>query len=179
MTSFTRKILVILIFSMLTGVGTTYADKTLRGKLRTNKSLVTRQPANSQQPTAVYDTITANTQDGIKLSGYDKPLNSRKESLFVTNKLNRSLYGVEIHLTYTDLNGRMLHETTELIRAEIPAGTTRRIDFRSWDVQNSFYYYKSRKPKTSNVTPFMVACEVTRYISLSPKETDDTANGGD
>ncbi|MDE6121955.1 MAG: hypothetical protein K2F76_01830, partial [Duncaniella dubosii] len=108
------------------------AEKTLRGKLKVEK---TQSNENDRQ--FAFDTITAVSQTDVRLSGYDKPLNSRKESLFISNNTEREITAVEIRMTYKDMQGRMFHETERLLRADIPAGATRRVEFPSWDTQNS------------------------------------------
>ena len=141
------------------------ADRTLRGRLRTDAAAMAGQPE-SDSARLRFDTIRTPRPEEVRLSGYDKPLASRVESLFVTNGLNRDICGLEIILTYTDLQGRTLHEATRRIRTDVPAGTTRRVQFPSWDTQNSFYYRHSRRPRTANVTPYDVTCRVTRYILI-------------
>ena len=138
------------------------AEKTLRGKLKVEK---TRNNGTGRQ--FAFDTITAVSQTDVRLSGYDKPLNSRKESLFISNKTEREITAVEVRMTYKDMQGRMLHETERLLRADIPAGATRRVEFPSWDKQNSFYYHKGRQPRVANVTPYSIECSVLRYFSPS------------
>ncbi|MDE5989432.1 MAG: hypothetical protein K2F88_00410 [Duncaniella sp.] len=143
------------------------ADRTLRGKLRT--AATKTSPVNRTPPTLVFDTLRTPDAEKVRLSGYDKPLNSRIESLFVSNNTGSEICGIEITLVYSDLQGRTLHQAKRLIRADIPSGTTRRIQFSSWDTQNSFYYRHSRRPRTANVTPYDVTCTVNSCI-LSPSD---------
>lgn len=147
-------------------------EKTLRGKLRPNPEMVTNKGGKVDRQ-AVFDTVRVTSQTDIRLSGYDKPLNSRKESLFVTNHLSRDITAIELRLNYTDMSDRQLHETTRIIRADIPAGATRRVDFQSWDKQNSFYYHRSRQPRSTNVTPFKVSCTVTAYVWMPTDSIHD------
>lgn len=157
--------ILIAIVALLMSTTVVHADKTLRGKLKVNPDSVAEKVNKSAVKTVVSDTIVPASQDEIHLSGYDKPLNSRKESLFVSNRLDRSITAVSINLIYKDMNGRTLHEVTREVRAEIPAAGTRRIEFSSWDKQNSFYYHKGRKPRVDNVTPYDVSCTVVYYVS--------------
>ena len=64
------------------------------------------------------------------------------------------------------MQGRTLHQAVRRVRADIPSGTTRRIQFPSWDTQNSFYYRYSRRPRTANVTPYDVSCKVNSCVTL-------------
>ena len=165
MTPNTRRLnLALLTLAALLTAPNAAGEKTLRGKLRVNQEMVGGK-SGEKTSQVVFDTVRVTSQADIRLSGYDKPLNSRTESLFVTNLLTRDITAIELRMKYSDMNGRQLHEMTRLIRADIPAGSTRRIDFRSWDRQNSFYYHRSRKPRSANVTPFKVGCTVTAYVS--------------
>ena len=80
----------------------------------------------------------------IVFSGYDKTISSKIESFFITNKTE-----------YLTTESAQLHKRYERIAYPIPAGETRKIDIRTWDKQNSFYYYLSVKPRRQ-ATPFMV-----------------------
>lgn len=77
MYSVLRLLIVILAVSAFMPGHKACAEKTLRGKLKVEK---TRNNGNGRQ--FAFDTITAVSQTDVRLSGYDKPLNSRKESLF-------------------------------------------------------------------------------------------------
>ena len=136
---------------MLSVTQTAHADRTLRGKLRPDKGM-----------------LRANADSLLVIAGYDKPLNSRTESLFITNRLDRELTEVTLRLSYSDAKGRMLHEATRKLRVIIPSGATRRVEFPSWDRQQTFYYLHGRKPRTANVSPFDVACKVESAV-VSPE----------
>lgn len=140
------------------------ADKTLRGKLRTAATAKSDKEQSAAE--TAFDTICAPAADRVRLSGYDKPLGSRVESLFVSNNLGTGISEIEITLDYTDMQGRTLHQAVRRVRADIPSGTTRRIQFPSWDTQNSFYYRHSRRPRTANVTPYDVTCRVNSCVTL-------------
>lgn len=114
-------------------------------------------------PVAIGDTVVA-TDSSLVITGYDKPLRSRKETLFITNNNLRHLLAVELTLRYVDMSGRQLHESTRWIPCDIPAGETRQLSFKSWDEQLSFYYYLSRPPRTESVTPYNVECTPVRLI---------------
>ena len=149
-------IVTILVLLLLTALPLR-ADRTLRGKLRpvagSTRGATVEKPDSAA---AVFDTIPSPAPETVRLSGYDKPLGSRVESLFVSNRLDRDIIALEITLTYRDLQGRTLHEAT------------RRIQFPSWDTQNSFYYRHSRRPRTANVTPYDVTCTVRSCILAPP-----------
>lgn len=146
-----------------------HADRTLRGKLKAKKEITagTNDDANKM----VFDTVFSPSDSLIRIAGYDKPLNSRVESFFITNLLDRELTGIDVRLTYSDTSGRMLHEMTRHINVIVPPGATRRVQFPSWDRQQTFYYRRGRRPRTANVTPYDVRCTVISIII--PPATDD------
>lgn len=155
----------------LSGAFPAVADKTLRGKLRPDREAL-RFTTHTDTCTQLYDTIRPVSPEAVRLSGYDKPLASRTESLFVSNSLDREITEIELRLTYTDMRGRMLHEAVRTIRAIIPPGATRRVEFPSWDRQQSFYYHRGRKPRVADVTPYDLSCRVLScVISSSANDT--------
>ena len=91
----------------------------------------------------------------IVFSGYDKTISSKIESFFITNKTDCLLESVTIEIEYLTTDSLQLHKRYERIAYPIPAGETRKIDIRTWDKQNSFYYHLSIKPRRQ-ATPFMV-----------------------
>lgn len=94
--------------------------------------------------------------DKISFYGFDKTVNSNKESLFVVNGLDScDVVGMTLDVTYLDMKGRQLHRRDVERDCDIPSGETRRIDFPTWDTQKAFYYHKSSAPK-KQATPFNV-----------------------
>lgn len=91
----------------------------------------------------------------IVFSGYDKTISSKIESFFITNKTDCLLESITIEIEYLTTESAQLHKRYERIAYPIPAGETRKIDIRTWDKQNSFFYYLSVKPRRQ-ATPFMV-----------------------
>lgn len=142
-----------------------HADKTTRGRLQPDKALIKGKKA-GKETIRIFDTICNVAATDIRISGFDKPLSSRKETMLVSNYTDREISGLKIRFTYTDTRNRMLHEEVKEIRVTIPVGETRRIEIPSWDTQQSFYYSKSRRPRTANVTPFDVVCKVMAYYVL-------------
>ncbi len=156
---------------LLSAAHNAHADNTLRGKLKVDPRIATTAPkTDTIAPPHRLDTITTVARTDVRLSGYDKPLNSRKETLIVSNRLNRDITALKIHLVYKDTAGRTLHETEREIRADIPAGATRLIQFPSWDKQNTFFYVKGRRPRVANVTPFDVTCTITHIVSPAQQQ---------
>ena len=82
------------------------------------------------QPIAA-DTISLDADSSLlTVAGFDKPLRSRVETMFVTNHTGRQIDGVTFTIDYFDLSGRKLHSRTLTVRTTIPAGETRQVSFR-------------------------------------------------
>lgn len=103
--------------------------------------------------------ITEESQDetgyslaDIDFSGYDKPVNASKETLFITNHTDRQLCDVSFTIDYLDVNGKGLHSRTVSLRTDIPAGETRMISFPTWDTNGSFRYAGSRPSRRQAYT---------------------------
>lgn len=133
------------------------ADNTLRGRRLRPASTASAPSAPTATP---VDTVRFPADTLVELSGYDKPLRSRRESLLVTNRLPSPLTSLVISITYRDLQGRELHSADVEVRSYIPAGSTRLVSFPSWDCQQSYYYHLGQRPRTSGVTPYTVSCVV-------------------
>lgn len=79
----------------------------------------------------------------LRISGYDKTSGADRESVFITNNSSHTIHGVGLQIQYIDMKGRQLHKRDVYVKIEVPAGETRRADFRSWDVQKAFHYHLS------------------------------------
>lgn len=99
--------------------------------------------------------ISNEIAEKIQFYGFDKTISSSSESFFIVNGLDMPLSGMEIEISYFDMKGRQLNSQNVKIDCDIPAGETRRLDIKSWDIQKSFYYFQSAKPKRQ-ATPFDV-----------------------
>lgn len=97
----------------------------------------------------------------IRFLGYDKRQSANYETFLIRNEWNDTVTALEIQITYTDLSGSELHTRSESIKTELPPGTTRKADIKSWDTQKSFYYHKSRRPRTS-ATPYKVKFRIEK-----------------
>ncbi len=93
--------------------------------------------------------------DSVEYSGYAKPSSSDVETIFIRNLSDRDVVGVLFCVEYLSMSGEQLHKRMVRQKIEIPGGESRKLDFRSWDRQHSFYYYKS-SPGRSNSTPYKV-----------------------
>lgn len=137
---------------------------------RTTRKNLRLAPANITATVAAPDTIlvdsiaTADGEAPIRLSGYDKPLRSPRESLFVTNNTTLDIDGIVLALDYFDKSGRKIHSRSVTVRCDLPKGQTRKIDFASWDIQQSFYYKLSPQPRRDGASPYDIRCHATAII---------------
>lgn len=155
----THRNLILFILLLLSTAVT--AQRTTRKGLRVAKT----ESVNS------YDTVIVATKKidsnipKITLAGYDKPLRSNRETMFVTNLTNNPVKGLRLELNYYDLHGNKLHSRQCDIDCDIPAGETRQISLKSWDVQHSFVYRLSTRPKHADATPYDVVCNIIHYLT--------------
>lgn len=103
----------------------------------------------------IIDGDSIDASDKVLFSGYDKTLSSSIESMLITNELPVKIGKVSLRIVYLDMKGRMLHSRELVLTCDIPSGETRKTDFRSWDSQHTYYYYKGPAPRRS-VTPYKV-----------------------
>lgn len=162
-----NRLLILVLAALISATTFAAAQRTTR------RGLKPRSADSSVSASTGSDTITAPGTDIIAVTGYDKPLRSSVETFFVTNSTNRRITAIRLELTYTDINGNMLHSRTCDITADIPPQATRQLSIRSWDVQNSFYYRLSAMPRSKVATPYDVSCKVL-YILTQPSSTSET-----
>lgn len=112
------------------------------------------------------DTIADPRTGAIILSGYEKTNSSSRETFFATNNLgpDSTVTAIELTLTYSDSEGRMLHRRTELVRCLIPPGETRALSLPTWDTNRAFHYRGSPAPPRRRSTPFDVTSAVNRLV---------------
>lgn len=111
------------------------------------------------------DTLTGVEAKG-RISGYEKPLRSNYETALFTNRHERHVEQASLHLVYSDMKGRMLHSRKQRVNVYIKPGETGQIKWRSWDVQQAYYYHRSRRPRLSTATPYEVECRIdTLFVS--------------
>lgn len=162
---FMKRALVFITISILTCSVYATAQRTTRRGI--DKTIKTTTKQKNPGNITSGDTIISPSSETIKLSGYDKPLNATKETLFITNNTEHHLLSISINCSYLDTNGRQLHQRDVVIPCDIPPGETRIVSFPSWDKQKSFYYIRSRKPKRGIATPYNISCN-TNFIVIQP-----------
>lgn len=131
---------------------------------RTTRRGIRQKPRTQATVATAADTIFPPADSLVSLSGYDKPLRSRRETFFVTNTSPQRISAVNITLEYIDSSGRQLHSRTITIPVDIPAGETRKVDTPSWDTQLTFYYSESPPARvTTRCYPYSVTSRIN-YI---------------
>lgn len=125
------------------------------------RPLPTRERIAPAIPATAFDTIFAPTDSTVRLAGFEKPLRSYRESLFVRNNSDDTIKGLRLTLDYRDPNGNaQLHSRTVTLHDTIPPHSTRHIHFASWDRQNAFYYIHSSRPLRAQASPFDVRIDI-------------------
>lgn len=136
----------ILILMTLT-VAAACAEKTTRRHLKSIPAEVMTTTADSVTP----------RQGDVAIAGYSKPLNSTKESFFVTNHTADTITSLSVRIDYSDMTGRQLHSVVSRdLPCMIPPGETRIILKPSWDKQHIYFYHLGKQPRTAGVTPYQV-----------------------
>jgi hypothetical protein len=134
--------------------------RSTRAKLQCDSDAAwTQKVAPEQAVIAVADTLRDEAAARvIAVSGYEKPLRSRHETMLVTNRDSAlTVTSVSLDITYTDMQGRTLHKRTATASLTLPPGTTRLLDIKSWDVNQLFYYHINVPARTSSqATPYRV-----------------------
>lgn len=136
-------------------------------KQRTTRGNIGRRPLPAATGVAPSDTFFIPDSCEVRLYGYDKPLRSRRETVFVTNMTEHDITAVSVTTQYIDGKGRRFHETKRRIAVDVPPGGTRKADFPSWDTQQSFYYIGSKRPRTQG-TPYSIRQSVDTVFVIRP-----------
>lgn len=136
---------------------------TLDAQRTTRRGLKTDRTRKVETAVAEYDTLRL-PGDIIKVSGYEKPLNSSRESFHITNDGDLDIIEVAAVVSYFDYQGNELHKRETAIRADIPARSTRLVNFPSWDAQRRFYYVGGPRPR-NQAYPYDVTIEIIHVIT--------------
>lgn len=155
------KKLVIVFLSALLLTSICQAQRTTRRGLQPRREAV-------ENVRPQYDTIVEPGADHIETKGYDKPLRSRRETFFATNAGAVSVRRIAFTISYYDIDKHLLHRASHNVAADIPAGETRMVGVRSWDVQQTFYYVHSAVAhKSTSATPYDVNLKVdTLFVAI-------------
>lgn len=166
-----RRIIVILIFSLIfASVGISEAKK-VKSSLKVEKGAVTskKQRNNTKlegREILIQDSILISDNDKdiynelkkCSFAGYDKEPNSNIESFILINNSDLPVTGFKVRINYLDMQNRMLHSREITEPCFIPGKESRRFDIKSWDTQHTYYYYLGNQPKRV-ATPYQVKFE--------------------
>ncbi len=136
-------------------------------RVRTIRKGAKAARAEYRRPAAasVADTLTGELATG-RISGYDKPLRSNYETALFSNMTDRRVEQASISMIYRDSKGRMLHSCKLRVNVWVEPGETGQIKWRSWDVQQAYYYHRSRRPRLSAGTSYDAECRIdTLFVS--------------
>lgn len=149
-----KQFIVALIMCVISGAATVSAQRTTRRSLRIAQPVSTDTIA-----LQALDTVVAPVAL-VAVAGYEKPLRSRRETIHVTNlDTIRPLRLLSLDISYLDIDGNQLHQRKIDLECDIPPHATKMIDFRSWDVQNRFYYSGGPRPRVA-AYPFTINLKV-------------------
>lgn len=139
-----RILVVLTVIAVLVCGGDAWARRTTRSKLKT--------PEVQSLPGAEIPVRTGM----ITVQGYDKPLRSRYETMFVTNHTDSTVTAVRMRLQYISMDGDTIHEAVRVVKCQMPPKATRRITLSSWDKQLTLYYHLTAKPSRLKGTPYKI-----------------------
>lgn len=142
---------------------------TRKGKLV--RRVVTEATTTNADTTEAAEVVLRHDVDSVligerlSLRGYDKPLRSLRESIFVTNRFDSPISGFAIDVEYTDGRGEMLHRRMISVKCDVPPGETRQLYVPAWDRHYTYYYKSTRIRKHA---PDAVPYDVTiRPVSVT------------
>lgn len=104
------------------------------------------------------DSIALPWSKAVAFSGYDKTIDSYRETFFVTNRMGSDtvVTAIDLNITYTDTEGRMLHKASHRVKVDIPPGETRSTAVKTWDKNHVFRYYLSPAPSRRQSSVYKV-----------------------
>lgn len=110
--------------------------------------------------TECYDTIKVtadNCADSlIRITGYEKPLQASRETVFLRNDSQSFLESIQLEITYKTIDGKELHKRTITLSAQIQPDERRMLTFKSWDINRLFYYHLNVPNTSKQATPYTV-----------------------
>ncbi len=112
------------------------------------------------------DTLTGDTAvTAVHLYGYDKPHNSRQESLFIKSELEAdTIREVTLSIEYMSVDGVPLHSRRVPLKCTLAPGASQRLHFVTWDKTNTFYYYRTPPARVRTLTPYKVRIHPARLL---------------
>ncbi len=100
----------------------------------------------------------------VTFRGFDKPVESRVETFFVTNTAPYRLTRLTVRMDYFGSDGEKMHSRECVIDCDIPAGEQRQVSVPSFDRQQTYRYQHSRVPPRRAAATFTVRLTAVRLI---------------
>lgn len=133
---------------------------TRNGRLTTKEQTCETTIRRDLNGISTADSLQNNLDRYLHLSGYDKPISAARETIHATNLTDTiTITAIECEITYLDRQHRQLHKRTVTIHDNIKPLQTEMLSFSSWDLQRSFYYIRSTKPRRQ-ATPYDVSFKI-------------------
>lgn len=99
----------------------------------------------------------------VRITGYDKPLRARRETMIATNLSTQPFDSIHLQINYTDKQGNPLHSRQLTVKAHINPGQAQNIAIPSWDPNNTYYYFLS-PPSRSTGTPYSLSIKALPIV---------------
>ena len=155
-----------LLFTLSAGNTTSLAQRqrtTIPGPLRTATASC-QETGTASDSTLTITPATHNLDSIVRLSGYDKPISASRETLHISNLTDTlTITGINFEIRYIDRQGRELHRRTVDLHHTVGPHHTELATFPTWDIQRSFYYILSVRPRRQ-YTPYDIQLDI-KYIS--------------
>lgn len=128
-------------------------------KMRNTTRGRTIQRARTETLSLHRDTLSI---DSLHVTGYEKPLRSTRETMFVTNNhATDTLREVTLRITYNTMDGKMLHRRDVTVNVSVPPGERRMASTRSWDTHRVFHYHLNQPVRNlGQATPYTVSIQI-------------------
>lgn len=127
---------------------TATAQHTTRGRLK--------RPVRTESYDTIKVTVDNCADSLIHITGYEKPLLSSRETIFMRNYGQSFLESVQLEITYKTIDSKEMHKRTIMLSAQIPPGERRMLTFKSWDINRLFYYHLNVPNTSKQATPYTV-----------------------
>lgn len=143
---------------------------TIQGPLRSitasEHTLSGSTPSCGISDTIIITPATHNPDSITRLSGYDKPISASRETLHISNLTDTlTITGIDFAIRYLDRKGRELHRRTVSLHHTVDPRHTELATFPTWDIQRSFYYILSIKPRRQ-ATPYDIDIHIDRITAI-------------
>lgn len=149
------------LFLLLAALAVAIMAASAQNYQRPTPSKPARHASATQTANIQCDTVANPPADSVVVTGFDKQLRSKRETMFVSNHTSRTITSITLRIDYFDMAGRQLHSATHSTSVDLPPGQTRQIELPAFDRTDRFYYHLSPTPtRAQQATPFTVTVTV-------------------